>query len=105
MLRPYDVTVAGGGREALEVLAHASFDVILCDVMMPELSGPELYQQLPPEQQRRVLFMTGGMLDRVQPMMEGMPARLIEKPFTRAAIKAHVADMAARLAASPDVDR
>ena len=98
MLRPFEVTIAGGGEEALALLADASFDIILCDVMMPELTGPELYHRLAPDLQRRVLFMTGGMLDRVQSLMEGVPKRLIEKPFSRAAIKATIETMAAQLA-------
>ncbi len=86
MLMPYDVTLASGGGEALEEVAEEDFDVILCDIMMPEISGPEFYHRLAdvrPDLQARVLFMTGGALDRMQPMLENVPKRLVEKPFTR----------------------
>src|SRR5262249_1979551 len=39
--RGHIVTIAGGGREALETLAHSSFDVVLMDVQMPEMNGLE----------------------------------------------------------------
>jgi two-component system NtrC family sensor kinase len=86
MLMPYRVTLAYGGGEALEEVAERDFDLILCDVMMPEISGPEFYHRLAdvrPELQPRVLFMTGGALDRIQPMLRDVPKRLVEKPFTR----------------------
>ena len=106
MLRPFEVTVAGGGDEALEILADGSFDVILCDVMMPEMTGPELYQKLTPDQQRRVMFMTGGMLDRVLPLMDNVPERLLEKPFTRNEIRRALEELAASLGdGSADVNR
>jgi len=37
--RGYDVDVAEGGREALDKLAAEPFDLVLLDVMMPEVSG------------------------------------------------------------------
>jgi signal transduction histidine kinase len=52
---------------AQDALAHVTsghrFDVILCDLMMPEMSGPQFHQELErlfPEQARRIIFMTGG---------------------------------------------
>jgi len=86
MLMPYSVTLAYGGGDALEEVAEGDFDLILCDIMMPEISGPEFYHRLAdvrPDLQRRVLFMTGGALDRVQPMLKDVPKRLVEKPFSR----------------------
>jgi signal transduction histidine kinase len=61
---PCDVHVVEEGWRALgQVASGQRFDVILCDLMMPELSGPEFYEKLvrlAPEQAERVIFMTGG---------------------------------------------
>jgi signal transduction histidine kinase len=62
--RTHEVVVMDRGREALEHLASGHrYDAILCDLMMPELSGPQLHaalEQRVPEQARRMIFMTGG---------------------------------------------
>src|SRR4029079_5535201 len=42
-----DVTVVNSGRDALDRLrAGERFDVLLCDLMMPEISGVELHAEL-----------------------------------------------------------
>jgi two-component system, sensor histidine kinase and response regulator len=40
-MRGHQVTVANNGREAIDILAHQSFDVVLMDVQMPEMDGIE----------------------------------------------------------------
>ena len=42
----YDVTCASNGREALERIANAPFDLVLLDVMMPEVDGYAVLEQL-----------------------------------------------------------
>ena len=60
----YDVAIAGSGREALAVLRRErDFDVIVCDLVMPEMSGMELYETmgtLRPELRERFLFVSSG---------------------------------------------
>jgi signal transduction histidine kinase len=82
----HEVAIARSGREALGMLERDSeFDLIVCDVMMPEVSGVDLYEALVlvrPHLGNRFLFMTAGaftksareFLDRVQPPT-------IHKPF------------------------
>jgi signal transduction histidine kinase/CheY-like chemotaxis protein len=64
MLGHHDVTVVTSGSAALTQLERgASFDVLLCDLMMPELTGIDLYERLERshrELARRVIFITGG---------------------------------------------
>jgi two-component system cell cycle sensor histidine kinase/response regulator CckA len=53
------------GQEALEKLRTTQYDVILCDVMMPNMSGTELYELVAaqsPTQADRFVFITGGAL-------------------------------------------
>ena len=82
----YEVVVASGGRAALELLSHGSeFDVVLCDLMMPDLSGIELYEALKqqaPGTEERLLFMTGGAYTpEAEEFLERVPNPRVEKPF------------------------
>jgi len=64
LLRTHDVTVVGSGKGALDVLlGQSEFDLVLCDMMMPEVSGIDVYERLSAERPSyldRVVFMTGG---------------------------------------------
>jgi CheY-like chemotaxis protein len=58
----YRVGTAGNGARALEQLQALDYDVILCDLQMPELDGPTFYALLVcqyPALSRRVIFLTG----------------------------------------------
>jgi CheY-like chemotaxis protein/two-component sensor histidine kinase len=84
--RDHDVTVLSKAREALDrVAAGERFDVILCDLMMPEVTGMDLHDELArtcPEQLERVIFMTGGAFTpRAQAFLQGMTHRRLDKPF------------------------
>jgi CheY-like chemotaxis protein/anti-sigma regulatory factor (Ser/Thr protein kinase) len=81
----YDVTVMNSGREALDRLrAGERFDVIVCDLMMPEISGVELHAELlriAPEQTNRMIFLTGGAFSlSSQQFLESVKNRWFEKP-------------------------
>ncbi|MFW5877210.1 MAG: hybrid sensor histidine kinase/response regulator [Myxococcota bacterium] len=58
------VTTAKSGRRALELLAEdPTFDLILCDLMMDDVTGMEVYETLQstmPGLEERIVFMTGG---------------------------------------------
>jgi len=82
----YHVTCVGDGRRALERLRLGErFDVILCDLMMPEMTGMELYAELgkvAPEQVERVVFVTGGAFTpRAREFLERIPNARVEKPI------------------------
>jgi PAS domain S-box-containing protein len=71
---------------ALERLAAGeTFDVIVCDIMMPKLSGIDFFRQLEqkhPELTDRVVFMTGGTFThRAQAFLDEVPNARLEKPF------------------------
>ena len=66
------------------------FDVVVCDIMMPNMSGIELFgqlQQLEPELARRTLFMTGGAFTLpTRQFLSTVSNPLLEKPFERRAL-------------------
>ncbi|WP_338707381.1 hybrid sensor histidine kinase/response regulator [Paenibacillus amylolyticus] len=43
---PYDITTAGSGQEAMELLGTRQWDLLITDVMMPNMSGYELTQKV-----------------------------------------------------------
>lgn len=84
LTRVYDVQVASSGSEALE-LSPSSFDVIVCDLMMPNMDGPTFFDQLSkrhPDARSRVIFVTGGAFrDEVRRFIENVPNPVLHKPF------------------------
>src|SRR5262249_42507325 len=85
-LSDHDVVVAENGREALEILrGDKAFDVILCDLMMPEISGIDVYESLrliEPALVERVVLMTGGAFShRAGEFLAAVEAPVLEKPF------------------------
>lgn len=101
--RRYDLTTTTSGIEGLRLACEEPWDAILCDVMLPELSGPQLLQRLEAEGRpvaAKVGFMTGGafgseassFLDRLgrggwlaKPFglneLEAFVERLVERPL------------------------
>ena len=63
--RSHRVETASGGQPALELIATGRrYDAILCDVMMPQMSGPQFHDELlriASDQVRRLAFLTGGV--------------------------------------------
>jgi len=61
------------------VLAVERFDVILCDVNLPGMSGPLFFEKLSPLHATRTIFVTGGSCDNMKFLAEHP---LLLKPFT-----------------------
>ena len=70
---------------ALRILAGESFDVILCDLMMPEMTGMDLHAAIAekcPEQAQRIVFITGGVFTPAARSFVGRTSnKVLEKPF------------------------
>ena len=82
----HDVEVAASGREALERLsADSAFDLVLCDLMMPDVSGEHVFRAVrerAPKLLPRFVFMTGGAFtERAQQFLAEFHGRQLEKPF------------------------
>jgi len=83
-LHDYDVTTVASGEEALVALSEQSFDVVLCDVMMPGMSGIELYDAIGehhPNMRDAMVFLTGGTFSqRESARLEALEAPVLSKP-------------------------
>lgn len=83
--RGYNVDTAENGREALEILDNLVPDMIICDVMMPEMDGYTLVKHIreePVTNRIPVLFLSakGQSQDRVKGLNEGADVYM-SKPF------------------------
>jgi two-component system cell cycle sensor histidine kinase/response regulator CckA len=99
----HDVTVATDARTALDfVLSGAQFDLIFCDLLMPRMSGMDLYTALKAERpgvEERIVFMTGGAFtERAAQFLATVPNRKMSKPFDLTELE-RVVSKAARNAA------
>ena len=91
--------------EALaRIVAGERFDVILCDLMMPKMTGMDLYDELvriAPEQAQRMVFMTGGSIEmRHKDFAATVPNHVIQKPFEIQLVRELIRGLADRLGLS-----
>jgi DNA-binding response OmpR family regulator len=82
----FDVTTAAGGNEALELLGKEEFDLVLLDVMMPEVDGFTVCRRIKEEPRTReipVIFLTAkGGGEALAEGFESGAIMYINKPFT-----------------------
>jgi signal transduction histidine kinase len=88
----HDVEVVSSAREALRLVGNGErFDAILCDLMMPELTGMDFHERLcvaAPEQVSGVIFMTGGAFTaRAREFLDSCQSPHLEKPFKAATLR------------------
>lgn len=92
LLSQHVVQVANTGQVALERLSERSFDLILCDLTMPGMSGIDLYQAIRKsraELAERIVFMTGGAYTTEgHEFLATLPNSWLEKPFDLSALRA-----------------
>jgi len=92
----HDVTAMPSATDALDcVAAGADFDVILCDLTMPEMSGMQLHAELAgafPAHAERMIFLSGGVLTQaVQAFLDGVTNPLLDKPVDGRALRELIA--------------
>jgi|GEM_PF-2060611 len=87
-LRGHEAHTANRGKQAVDMASDSHFDLILCDLIMPEMSGKEVFEALHatnPSVKRRFVFMTGATVtSEARAFAESIEAPVLEKPFSRA---------------------
>ena len=106
LARDFEVAAARNGREALDLVrAGGTYDAMLCDLVMPELSGIELHEVLThddPELAKRTVFLTGGAFTgRAQTFLESVGQPHLEKPVDLKAVR----EVLLRMSMTPHTDR
>ena len=91
----HDVTCDPRADGALErIRGGQRFDVILCDLMMPHMTGMDLYEAvlaIAPSQAEAMVFVTGGAFTvRGREFLDRVPNGTIEKPFNSASLLSSV---------------
>jgi len=93
------VAVASGREGQALLEKDPAFDVILCDLMMPEMTGMDLHAWLAtrdPALARRVVFMSGGAFTpRAADYVASVGNLQLEKPFDPAALRQAVSRLVA----------
>jgi CheY-like chemotaxis protein len=97
----HTVETAANGRLALTKCQAQDYDMILCDLRMPELDGPGFYRELRrcrPSLGQRVIFVTGDTLDsEAQAFLDQVALPHLNKPFTAAMIRKVLLERMAKL--------
>ncbi len=96
----YQVTGLTSPLSALEALLRHDYDAVLCDVMMPELNGVELFERVlreRPSLAQRFVFITGGVSnDGARVLLEQTARPVLRKPCPTRELHAAIADVIAR---------
>ncbi len=91
-LRGHEVQVLSNGNDAITTLCNGTApDVVFCDLMMPEVSGMDVFEAVRsrcPELVDRFVFMTGGAFTpKARQFLESTTNVCVEKPFDLARIR------------------
>jgi signal transduction histidine kinase/ActR/RegA family two-component response regulator len=97
----YEPVACGSGAEAIELFRNQMFDLVISDVIMPEMAGPELIRHLKQTSPHdfAVLFVTGYVGEGESDDLRAY--ELLRKPFTVGALASAVAAALARTVTEP----
>ena len=89
-----NLTTANDGREALELLRSKKFDLVLLDIMMPEMNGYEVLEHLKADAELRhlpvIMISAVGEIDSVVRCIELGAEDYLPKPFNPTLLRARV---------------
>ncbi|MFZ2456873.1 MAG: response regulator [Candidatus Altiarchaeia archaeon] len=89
----YSVECAGSGKECLEKMKSCKPDIILMDIMMPEMDGFEVVAKIKSDEQTKdipVVFLTAKTDKLSKGIGKAMSVDYIEKPFDPADLKGRI---------------
>ena len=97
----HDVEVVYSGSEGIRLInEHPFFDVILCDLIMPYVSGKDLYEWVngqSPDLARRIVFITGGAFTPTsKDFLSNVRNIMLEKPIESGELVALVRDLVSK---------
>jgi PAS domain S-box-containing protein len=84
------VSFEDGRSIADRIRSGERFDAILCDIVMPGMSGIELHhllREVAPAQADAIIFITGGAFPEGRAFLEGVANPVLEKPFDTPAVR------------------
>jgi CheY-like chemotaxis protein len=106
LLREHTVTVLDQPRRALhDLLQMPEPDVVLCDLMMPDVTGAELFRAVlasRPSLARRFVFITGGVFDDdTARFLAEHTSRVLTKPFDLVQLQGVLAELRPEVVGAP----
>jgi CheY-like chemotaxis protein len=98
LARDHDVVSLTSARQAYDrIVCGEAFDIVFCDILMPELTGMALHEALlaaAPDMAGRMVFMTGGAFTpAAREFLDQVRQPKIDKPFDVATVRALVRDL------------
>lgn len=91
LLRPHQVQITCSYVTALDAACQGNFDLIFCDLMMPEVSGQKLYSmacEKKPSLAKSFVFITGGVSSEdAESFLAENSVRVLYKPFDRTVLR------------------
>ena len=93
----HDVHTAENGKEALDLIGQHRYDLVFCDLRMPEMDGQQLYEEVQrdyPQVLKRIVFVTAqAHSSDYGPFLRTTGIPVIEKPFTLSQLRQAVSKM------------
>jgi two-component system NtrC family sensor kinase len=93
----HEVFTAENGKEGLDLIGQYRFDLVFCDLRMPEMDGQALYEEVQrdhPQVLKRIVFVTAQANSAdYGPFLRETGIPVIEKPFTLSQLRQAVGKM------------
>ncbi|HEY7870655.1 MAG TPA: response regulator, partial [Methylomirabilota bacterium] len=97
LIEGHDVHTAANGKEGLDLINQHRFDLVFCDLRMPEMDGQALYEEIQrdhPQILKRIVFVTAQANSTdYGPFLRTTGIPVIEKPFTLSQLRQAVSRM------------